>query len=94
MIDKKYVLLGVIVGFITPMIAFVLWIVLFTHESIEGAIFLIKKGNLYSESLSLSAVSNMIAFYLLLNTKKINIARGVIVSTMIIAVTVVIMKLF
>ena len=85
MIDKKQMLIGAIFGIIVPPIAFVIWVLLLTDNSVMEAIELVKKGNLYSEVLSLSAIANMIIFYLFINQNKIFLARGVLLMTIFLA---------
>lgn len=86
MIDKKQMLYGALIGMIVPPIAFVLWVLLLTDYGIEKAVDLVVKGNLYSEVLSLSAIANMIVFYIFL--KKIFIARGILLITLFLAFVV------
>ena len=88
MIDKKQMLYGALFGAVVPLIAFVLWVLLFTDYSIERALDLVVKGSLYSEVLSLSAIANMIIFYIFLNKNKIFIARGILLITIFLAFVV------
>lgn len=85
MIDKKQMFLGAILGTMVPPIAFVIWVFLLTDYSIIEAKNLVVKGNLYSEVLSLSAIANMIIFYVFLNKNKIFIARGILLITIFLA---------
>jgi len=85
MIDKKQMLIGAIFGIIVPPIAFVIWVLSLTDNSVMEAIELVKKGNLYSEVLSLSAIANMIIFYLFINQNKIFLSRGVLLMTIFLA---------
>jgi hypothetical protein len=93
MIDKKQMLYGALLGAVVPPIAFVLWVLLFTDYSIERALDLVVKGSLYSEVLSLSAIANMIIFYIFLNKNKIFIARGILLITIFLAFVVLATKL-
>lgn len=88
MIDKKQMFLGAISGLIVPPIAFAIWVLLLTDYSITKAIELVVEGNLYSEVLSLSAIANMIVFYVFLRKNKIFIARGVLLITIFLAFVV------
>lgn len=92
MIDKKQLLLGGLFGIIVPPIAFVIWVLLFTDYNLTKAIDLVVEGNLYSEVLSLSAIANMIIFYLFLNKNKIFLARGVLLITIFLAFVVLVTK--
>ena len=85
MIEKRQMIYGGIIGLIVPPIAFVIWIFLLTNYSIIQALDLVEQGNLYSEVLSLSAIANMLAFYFFLNKKKIFIARGIMLITILLA---------
>ncbi len=92
MIDKKQILLGAFFGILVPPIAFVIWVLLLTDYSIIKAVELVVDGNLYSEVLSLSAIANMIIFYLFLNKNKIFLARGVLLITIFLAIVVLVTK--
>ena len=94
MINKKDVLLGVIYGFITPVIAFVFWVYLFSDYEIQKAINLVVKGNLYSEVISLSAIANFAVMLLLLNKRKYDSGRGVLLSTILLSFAVIGIKFF
>lgn len=88
MIDKKQMLYGALLGAMVPPIAFVIWVLLLTDYSIERAVDLVVKGSLYSEVLSLSAIANMIIFYVSLNKNKIFLARGILLITIFLAFVV------
>ena len=92
MIDKKQMLYGVLLGAIVPPIAFVSWVLLLTDYSVDRAIDLVVKGSLFSEVLSLSAIANMIIFYISLNKNKIFLARGILLITIFLAFVVLITK--
>jgi len=90
--EKKQLITGAIIGLIVPPIAFAIWVLLLTSYGLQKAIDLVVTGGLYSEVLSLSAVANMIVFYLFLNKNKIFIARGIILITIFLAFIVLVMK--
>ena len=94
MIDKKQMIYGGIIGLIIPPIAFVIWVFVLTDYSIIQAFDLMEQGNLYSEVLSLSAVANMLVFYLFLNKGKIFVARGILLITMFFAFVVLAIKFY
>jgi len=91
--DKKQIIYGALLGLIVPPIAFVLWVLLLTDYGVERALDLVVKGGLYSEVLSLSAIANMIVFYVFLNKNKIFVARGVLLITIFLALVVLATKL-
>ena len=92
MIDKKAMLYGALLGIIVPPIAFVIWVFLLTSYNLDEAVDLVIVGNLYSEVLSLSAIANMIIFYIFLNKNKIFVARGVLLMTIFLAFVVLVTK--
>jgi len=94
MINKTQMFWGAIVGLVTPPIAFVLWVFSFSNYGISHAINLVEQGGLYSEVISLSAIANMIVFYLFLNRKKVYAARGVLLATIFLALIVLATKIF
>ncbi|MEN8137438.1 MAG: hypothetical protein ABFR62_03320 [Bacteroidota bacterium] len=92
--DKIQLLYGAIAGLVTPPIAFAIWIFSFTDYDLSQALDLVEKGSLYSEVLSLSAVSNMLVFYLFINKKNYSAARGVLLITIFLSFIVIATKLF
>ena len=88
MIDKKQMIYGALLGVIAPPIAFVFWVFLLTSYNLDEAVDLVVVGNLYSEVLSLSAIANMIIFYIFLNKNKIFVARGILLMTIFLALIV------
>ena len=92
MIDKKAMLYGALLGIIVPPVAFVIWVFLLTSYNLDEAVDLVVVGNLYSEVLSLSAIANMIIFYIFLNKNKIFVARGVLLMTIFLAFVVLVTK--
>ncbi len=92
MIDKKQMIIGAIWGIVVPPIAFVIWVFSLTDFSIPEALNLVVRGKLYSEVLSLSAIANMIVFYIFLNKNKVFVARGILLITILIAFVVLVTK--
>ena len=92
MIDKKQLAIGIIVGLIVPVIAFMLWVILFTKYEVLEAVDLVRTGGLYSSVLSLSAIANMGVLYFFLNKNKIFISRGILLITIFLAFIVLITK--
>lgn len=94
MVDKKQIFIGMAAGYIAPPIAFVIWVLSLTNYGISKSLDLVVQGNLFSEVMSLSAIINMLILYLFLNKNKQFAARGVLLSTISLAMIVLIMKVF
>jgi hypothetical protein len=92
--DPKKLLLGILIGILSPIIGFVLWVEIVGTYDLEKAVELIIKGSLYSEVISLSAIMNMPVLLLFLKLNKVFIARGILLATLILSFVVLFMKLF
>ncbi|MCK5823863.1 MAG: hypothetical protein KAG96_00460 [Ichthyobacteriaceae bacterium] len=91
--NYKQLFIGMILGFVTPIFAFSVWVTTFTDFDVPSAIDFVIKRRLYAEVLSLSAISNMVVFYLFIETNKDTMAKGVIFTTMILAFIVFVIKM-
>jgi len=82
---KSDLFVGALIAFIATAIGSFLFISLFTdYEFIAGLTFLKAQGNL-GKILTLGAVLNIIAFFVLLKKNKEMMARGVVLGTILLA---------
>ena len=78
-------LIGVIIGLATAFIGTYLFLELFTNYGFENGVRIMKTEGLLGKVITLGAVLNLIAFFILLQLKKEMMARGVILATIILA---------
>lgn len=94
MTNSRDLIIGVVLGIITPIIAFAFWVYIFSEYELLKALELVVKGNLYSEVISLSAIANFLIMLLLLNRKDYAKGRGVLLATILLSFVVILFKLF
>lgn len=88
---KIDLLLGFLIGIATCFIGVYLFLTLFTDYGFAEGISLMKTRGLMGKIITLGAILNLIAFFILLKTKKEMMARGVILATLILAIVTVIL---
>lgn len=88
----------IFIGFITALIATAfgcyLFIEYFSNKGFYETLKLIKEGNLEGKVLVLGAIANFFVFFVFLKKKQIYRARGVLITTFLIAFIVLILTLF
>ena len=83
-------LIGVVIGLATAFAGSYLFLELFTNYGFETGIKIMKTEGLLGKIITLGAILNLIAFFILLQLKKDMMARGVILATIILALITVI----
>jgi uncharacterized membrane protein len=89
---KKDLLIGALVAFFATFGGIYLYLEYFSRYDFEETVQLIKKGNLYGKVLSLAAVSNLFVFFIFIKKNQDNRAKGVLLATIIIALTTLVLK--
>ncbi len=90
---KDTLFLGLILGFIAPFMGTIgFYLTKFSQKSFLEFIELTVSKNILSPLLSLCVVINLGVFYLFLNTGKYQIVRGILLSTFIYGLVIVIFK--
>ena len=82
--NKTDFVLGLFIGLIGALAGSFLFIVLFTNYSIQDGLYIIKQSGQISKVLTLGATVNLVVFFILLRLKKDMMARGVVLSMIII----------
>ena len=86
--------LGFLLGIILPIITILLFYLLkFNDESIKQFLISLWQKNLFAKIISLAAISNLLLFFIFLWLNYLYSARGVLLSTFLIAFFVVILKI-
>ncbi|WP_246297018.1 MULTISPECIES: hypothetical protein [Flavobacterium] len=91
MMRTKDLIIGFIIGILAAGLGSCLFLLLFTDiHTIQGLKF-IRQQNLSGKVITLGAVFNLISFFLLLKFRKEEMARGVILATIVLAILTVIL---
>lgn len=89
--NKKDIIIGFCIGIVAACIGSGLFLLLFTDiRSIEGLQFL-RQQNLSGKVITLGAIANLICFFILLKTQKEEMARGVVLATIFLAILTVLL---
>ena len=90
---NKQLIKGTIVGIIAPMAAFVVYVAFFTDNS--DPILMYKKlvvMDKLSHAMSLSVLINLLLFFMNIKTYRDQVARGILLSTILYGITIAIIK--
>jgi hypothetical protein len=85
---KLKVLTGILFGFIATAFGFYFYSQVFNHFSMKFIKRLILEEEMLSEILAYSAIPNLLAFFVFIKRGEDYKARGVIIATMIVAITI------
>ena len=84
---KTHLLYGLLLGLALAFLGAYLYISLFTEFEFTEGVKIIKSQNNFGKLITLGAIPNLIAFFVLLKMKKEMTARGVVLATIILAVS-------
>ena len=88
----------ILIGFLTALVATAfgcfIFVEFFSKYSFEKSLSLIIEGQLYGKVLVLGAIANFFVFFIFLKKKQIYRARGVLLESFLIALTVFFLTLF
>jgi len=90
---KKDILIGMLVAFFATFGGIYLYLEYFSRYEFDETLQFIKKGNLFGKVLSLAAVSNLFVFFVFIKKQQDNRAKGVLLATILIALTTVVFKI-
>ena len=90
---NKQLIKGTIVGIISPMAAFVVYVAFFTEDSDPFGMYnkLLAMDKL-SHAMSLSVLINLLLFFMNIKTQRDENARGILLATIIYGITIAIIK--
>lgn len=85
--------LGLVLGLLTPAVFFIIYyFVRFHYMSIFAYFRYMKLGGIFTPTLSLCVVPNLLVFFIFIWTKRDKSARGVLLATFLYAIAVGILK--
>ena len=91
---KKDVLIGILISLFATFGGVFLYLDFFSRYEFYETIDLIKEGRLYGKVLSLAAIPNLFVFFIFIKKKEDYKAKGVLLSTILIAFTTLVLKFF
>ena len=89
---KKEILIGIITAIITNTLGTILYILAFSDEGIKTTIQRSLNEGFFGKIVSLGAILNLIAFFLFIRKNQDHRARGVLLTTIVIAIMIMIRK--
>ena len=91
--DKQFIK-GLFVGLIAPIVAFIIYVAFYLEADVEQTYNSLVKMNKLTHVISLSALINLLLFFMNIKTNRDMVAKGILFATMIYAFLVLGLKLF
>ena len=91
---NKQFIKGLFVGLVAPIVAFVIYVAFYLESDVMETYNSLVKMNKLTHVISLSALINLLLFFMNLKTNRDLIAKGILFATMIYAFVVLGLKLF
>ncbi len=91
---KKEMLIGVLVSIFATFAGVFIYIEFFSKFDFQETLNVIKEQNLTGKILTLAAIPNLFVFFVFIKKKQDYRARGVLLTTILIAITTFVIKLF
>ena len=91
--DKQFIK-GLFVGLIAPIVAFVIYVAFYLDADVMETYNSLVKMNKLTHVISLSALINLLLFFMNLKTNRDMVAKGILFATMIYAFVVLFLKVF
>jgi hypothetical protein len=86
---KQQILLGILVGLVVPMATFfIFYRIHYSHTPFESYVRLLMFRSMISKVLAITALPNLLVFYLFLWLNKDFVSRGVLIGTIAVALLV------
>jgi Na+-driven multidrug efflux pump len=89
---KKDILIGVLISLFATAAGCFLYVEYFSKFGFNETIQMIEDGDLYGKILSIAAIPNLFVFFIFIKKKQDHKAKGVLLSTIVIALTTLILK--
>ena len=89
---KKEIFIGFCIGLIATTFGLYLYLEYFTVYGFSESLKIVKKSNLYSNVISIAALANLFVFFIFLKKKQVYRARGVVISTILVALITIVLK--
>ena len=89
---KKDILIGILISLFATAGGCFLYIEYFSKFSFSETLQMIQDGNLYGKILSIAAIPNLFVFFVFIKKKQDNRAKGVLITTIVIALITLVLK--
>ncbi|MGJ8745755.1 hypothetical protein [Polaribacter sp.] len=89
---KKEILAGILVSIFATVAGIFLYLEYFSSFGFYETLEMIKEGKLYGKVLSLAAIPNLFVFFVFIKKKQDYRARGVLITTILIAFVTLVLK--
>lgn len=90
----KDILIGVLVSIFTMFGSFFIYLEYFSSFPIQESLETIREMNLYGKIISLACIPNLFVFLIYIKKKQDNRAKGVLLTTILAALTTLVLKFF
>ena len=90
----KEILIGLSIGLVANLAGIYLYIYFFSKYSLETTLEAAVENGFIGSLIALGAILNLLAFFVFLKKRQIYRARGVLLATLIAALTIVVTKFF
>ena len=84
--------LGVVISIIATLAGMFIYIEFFSLYNFEETLKVMREGDLYGKVLTLAAIPNLFVFFVFIKKKQDYRARGVLLATILIAITTFVLK--
>ncbi|MEE9407148.1 MAG: hypothetical protein V3V28_03635 [Polaribacter sp.] len=91
---KKNILVGILVSLFATFGGVFLYLEYISRYGFYETLEMIQQGDLYGKVLSIAAIPNLFVFFIFIKKKQDNRAKGVLMATILIALTTLILKFF
>jgi Na+-driven multidrug efflux pump len=89
---KKDILIGILVSLFATAAGCFLYIEYFSKFNFRDTLQMVEDGDLYGKILSIAAIPNLFVFFIFIKKNQDNRAKGVLLTTIIIALTTLFLK--
>jgi hypothetical protein len=90
---KREILIGFLVSLFATACGVFLYLQYFSKYGFDGTLTMIKEGNLYGQVLALAALPNIFVFFIYIKKKLDYRARGVLLASILTALTTFVLRL-
>ena len=91
---NKQLIKGTIIGVVAPIIAFVIYVSYYLNADVMDTYDSIVKINKLPHVMSLSVLINLLLFFMNIKTHRDEVARGILLATILYGITIAILSLF
>jgi Na+-driven multidrug efflux pump len=91
---KKDIIIGILISLFATAAGIFLYLEYFSKYNFNETFRMIQEGGLFGKILSLAAIPNLFVFFIFIRKKQDHRAKGVLFTTILIALTTLILKFF